>query len=329
MGRIAAARQDLPGRWRHRFALFTSAATLFLIFAGGMVTSTGSGLAVPDWPLSYGEFFPPMVGGIFYEHGHRMVAGTVGLLMIGLAIWTWLREGRRWVRWLAAGAVLAVITQAVLGGITVLFLLPTAVSVSHAGLANLFFMITVVLAVVTGPWWIRAPGRGDPTAFSVRPDLPALAGATTLAIYIQILLGAVMRHTDSGLAIPDFPLAFGRLIPPMTDPHVAIHFAHRVGALLVVLMVGWVVARTLRRHRGDGGLVGPALLVGCLAIAQIVLGAFTVWTGKAATLTTFHVAGGSATLAAGLILTLRATRLHSRAARGARVHDLAPVEGPA
>ena len=310
-GRSGASRHDLPGPWRHRFALFTLAATLFLIFAGGMVTSTGSGLSVPDWPLSYGEFFPPMVGGVFYEHGHRMVAATVGMLMLALAVWTWLSEGRRWVRRLATVALATVVAQAILGGITVIYLLPTQISVAHAGLANLFCCMTVVLAVVTGRGWLqpKRPPR-DPMPGALR-RLKLLAVATTVAVYTQILLGAVMRHTQSGLAIPDFPLSLGRIIPPLGDPQVAIHFAHRAWAMVVLAVAAVTVTRVLRRHRDTPDLVRPAVTLSVLLVAQVLLGAFSVWTAKAAVITTFHVVGGSASLAVALILALRVARRHA------------------
>jgi len=125
----------------HRFTLFVAICILVLIAAGGLVTSTGSALAVPDWPLSYGQVMPPMVGGILYEHGHRMIATFVGVLTTVLAVWYWQKESRNWVRNLALGALAAVIAQGVLGGLTVLFLLPTPVSVSHATLAQTFFVI--------------------------------------------------------------------------------------------------------------------------------------------------------------------------------------------
>src|SRR5688572_15926415 len=118
--------------WRHRFGVLTAAATVALVFIGGLVTSTGSGLAVPDWPLSYGQLMPPMVGGVFYEHGHRMAATAVGLLTLVLAIWTARVESRPGVRRLAWGALAAVIAQGVLGGLTVIYLLPTPISVTHA-----------------------------------------------------------------------------------------------------------------------------------------------------------------------------------------------------
>ena len=147
--------------WLHRYAKLVAASTLLLIAAGGMVTSTGSGLSVPDWPNTYGWFmfsFPmdKWVGGIFYEHSHRLIASTVGFLTIVLAIWTWRVEPRAWVRWLGLAALGAVILQGLLGGLTVLLLLPAPVSIGHAGLAQLFFCITLTLAVVTSPWW-KAP----------------------------------------------------------------------------------------------------------------------------------------------------------------------------
>src|SRR5882724_10770622 len=215
---------------RHVFARLTAASTFVLIFVGGLVTSTGSSLSVPDWPLSYGQLFPPMVGGIFYEHGHRMVAGTVAILTAALAIWTWREEPRSSVRRLAVAALCAVLLQALLGGVTVLLRLPTIVSVSHAALAQAFFCLVISVALTTSRGWLaddRAANPDDP--------LRRLAITTTAAVYLQLLLGAVMRHTGAGLAIADFPLAQGRLVPDLGSFPVAIHFAHRVGALVVTL----------------------------------------------------------------------------------------------
>ncbi|MCA9400806.1 MAG: COX15/CtaA family protein, partial [Candidatus Omnitrophica bacterium] len=128
------------------FSKITCLLTLFLIFAGGMVTSTNSGLSVPDWPLSYGTWFPPMIGGVFYEHGHRMIASLVGFFMLILTIWIGFKEQRQWVRYLAIAALGAVVIQGILGGMTVLFFLPTPISVSHAVLAQTFFLLTIFLA---------------------------------------------------------------------------------------------------------------------------------------------------------------------------------------
>ena len=285
--------------WLNRFAVFTAVCTLGLIFAGGLVTSTGSGLAVPDWPLSYGQLMPPMVGGVFYEHGHRMIAATVGFLTLILACWIFAKEPRRWVGWLAACALSAVVLQGVLGGLTVLLLLPPAVSVAHACLAQAFLCLTVTLAVVTGRKWEA------PTTEAIGLRWPAIA--LTVAVYLQLILGAVMRHTGAGLAIPDFPLAMGRVIPPFDTSGVAIHFAHRVWAVCVLLLGSWTAVSVLRRHR-DATLRRPAWAILILLPAQITLGALTVLTGKQVLPTTAHVACGAALLAASLVLTLRVAR---------------------
>src|SRR5437016_9199397 len=182
----------------HRFALFTACCTAFLIFVGGLVTSTQSGLSVPDWPTTYGSnmFTFPLskwVGGIFYEHTHRIVASFVGFLTIILTVWIWLAEKRVWLRWLSAAALSAVILQGVLGGITVLFLLPAPISTLHACLAQTFFCLVIAIAVFTSPQW----KRGLPTIKSHAESIPvpALCAATTTAVYFQLILGALMRHT--------------------------------------------------------------------------------------------------------------------------------------
>ena len=287
---------------RHGFAVFTAAATFVLIFVGGLVTSTGSSLSVPDWPLSYGQLFPPMVGGVLYEHGHRLVAGTVAVLTACLAFWTWREEPRGAVRRLAASALVAILLQAALGGVTVLLRLPTAVSVAHAALAQAFFCLVVALALVTGRDWL-APAQ--PGADAV---LDSLTAVTTAAVYAQLLLGAVVRHTGAGLAIPDFPLAYGRIVPEMTSFTVGVHFAHRVGAVLVAILVLATAARILQAHRDDSRRVRLVLLLVALLALQGTLGATIIWTRKAVLPTTAHVAVGAALLATSLVLTLRGRR---------------------
>ena len=200
--------------WLHRYARLLVAATLLLVAAGGMVTSTNSGLSVPDWPTSYGYSmfsFPlsKMVGGIFYEHGHRLIASGVGVLTIGLVIFVWRVDPRAWMKRLSLVGLAAVILQGVLGGLTVRFMLPAPISIGHAGLAQLFFCLTVSIALFTSRTWI-APAA--PPVDDARLRSRAL-GLTAL-IYLQILIGATMRHLGAGLAIPDFPLAFGHLVPP-------------------------------------------------------------------------------------------------------------------
>jgi cytochrome c oxidase assembly protein subunit 15 len=296
------ARPAGPSRSLHRFALLTATATFFLVIAGGLVTSTGSGLAVPDWPLSYGMYLPPMVGGIFYEHGHRMVAGVVGLLTFGLAAWLWFGESRRWVRVMGLAAVAAVIAQAALGGITVLFLLPTPISVGHAGLAMAFFALVSSIALVTGPGWSSVQPQ---TPAAARPTLPRYALITAAAVYVQILLGAAVRHTGSGLACPDFPLCNGQLFPPLTSVGIGLQLLHRLGAAVVFVSVIWVVWRVRSEHSRVAELQMPALAALCLLVLQVLLGALSVWTGLAVTPTTTHVAVGALLWVTMVVLTLR------------------------
>src|SRR5262245_51215381 len=251
----------------HRLAVVTAVATGVLLFVGGLVTSTGSGLAVPDWPLSFGQVFPPMVGGVLFEHGHRLAASAVGCLTVALALWTVIAETRPGVRALGLLALFAVVLQGVLGGVTVLYKLPVAVSVTHACLAQLFFCLTVTLAVVTSRGWIEARPRPAP---GPQPALSLLAGAAVAIVFLQVLLGAIMRHVGAGLAIPDFPLAFGRLVPPLVTPYIAIHFAHRVGAVMVTIMVGWLVVRVVRRHGDEPALRRPTLTAAGLLLLQWV-----------------------------------------------------------
>src|SRR5690242_11227522 len=165
------------GSGLHRFAVATAGATFVLLFLGGLVTSTGSALAVPDWPLSFGQVFPPLGGGVLFEHGHRLAAAGVGCLTVALALWTVLADARPVVRALGLLALFAVVLQGVLGGVTVLYKLPLAVSVAHACLAQAFFCLTVSLAAVTGPGWTATRRRSAPTT------LPALAGLTTAIVF--------------------------------------------------------------------------------------------------------------------------------------------------
>jgi len=308
----------------HRYAVLVSGATFALVFIGGLVTSTGSGLAVPDWPLSFGMVFPPMAGGVLFEHGHRIVAATVGALVTALYIWTVLTVKRRSVTTLAACALGAVVLQGLLGGLTVLLRLPPAVSVAHACLAQAFLCTTVALAVVTGGAWERPALRHEERA-SI--SLRVLAIATTAGVYGQLILGAVMRHTGAGLAIPDFPLAFGGVIPPFADPRVQIHFAHRIGALIVSALAAWTIARILRAHHDEPLLRRPALLLAALVLAQAALGALTIWTGRAVIPTTAHVLGGATVLATSFLITLRSHRLI--AARGSEATGGVAVRVPA
>lgn len=293
--------------WLHRFITLVAASTVLLIAAGGMVTSTGSGLAVPDWPNTYGWFmfsFPldKMVGGIFYEHGHRLIASTVGFLTIILAVWIWWVDPRGWVRRLGFIALAAVIVQGILGGLTVIYLLPPAISIGHAGLAQLFFCLTLALAVFTSKGWRTQASTPDD------PLLRRVAVATAVLIYLQILVGAAMRHTGAGLAIPDFPLVFGGLFPPAWTTPVVVHYAHRVGALAVIAAILATFGHIRYHHPDRRELLRPAVLLVVLVLLQGTLGAYVVWSGLQPVINTLHVVNGALVLGASVVLALRTFR---------------------
>lgn len=314
----------------HRFAVITAICTLVLIVAGGMVTSTGSGLAVPDWPLSYGQVMPPMVGGIFYEHGHRMIASFVGFLTVILAFWLWRRDPRRWMRILGFVALTAVIAQGILGGLTVLYLLPTAISVSHAALAQSFFCLMALIALFTSRWWFDASPTLD--ELTTRRVLQT-AILLVIAVFVQLLLGAVMRHTGSGLAIPDLPLAYDQLLPslspealqrynelqiktdlrlaadgPLTAFQILVHFAHRAWALVVFVVALFVFLRFRSESTVSRRLRILAASIFATVTFQFMLGVFTVLTRKHEIITTFHVATGALTLVLAVLLVFHVAR---------------------
>lgn len=311
-------RTELTPVFLRRFAKFVTASTLFLIFAGAMVTSTGSGLAVPDWPLSYGMWMPPMVGGIFYEHGHRMIAATVGLLTVIQALWLQMREPKRFVRFLGWFAVAAVIVQGLLGGLTVIFLLPKPISIAHAGLAEIFFCLNVSIAFFT------SKGFAALTRYEKGSAPSASATLLVALVYAQILAGALMRHLGAGMAIPDFPLSFGRIVPEFVSTAIAVNYAHRVGGVMVFLAVIAMFAH-LRRFHADHPLRHIANFLLVFVTAQVLLGGYTVWSGKQPHITSLHVMIGALTLATSLILCLTARTIAWRTTR----HAAALVEAPA
>jgi heme a synthase len=298
--------------WLHRFAVATSATTFFLIFVGGLVKSHEAGLSVPDWPNTYGEFmltFPysKWVGNIFYEHSHRLVATLVGFLLTVQAIWLQRSEKRKWVKRLGWFALVGVIVQGILGGLTVIYLLPTAISSSHAGLAQTVFCLTLSIALVTSRHWhddtIRLRERSE-------TSLRTLTVLTVGMIFLQLMMGAVMRHEEAGLAIPTFPLApNGSLLPDFTSFGVAINFAHRIGAIFVAVFVFMTVRLVIKHYSEMRSLVKPAKLAVVILLAQIALGIIAVLTEKAVTPTTLHVSGGAALLGTMLVIAIRARHL--------------------
>ncbi len=355
---VTCMARSVNNPWLHRFALLTAAATLALIGIGGLVTSHEAGMAVPDWPTSYGYnmFFFPLsqwwhAGNIFYEHSHRLFASGVGLLTTVLAVWLWLKESRGWVRWLGVLAFFAVVLQGVLGGLRVV-LLKDELGIFHATLAQLFFVLTCAIALFTSRWWTRIERDGVGVQASGSPgntlkrELQPAAVETrvsnsrrlflfaTVLILFQLILGAAMRHQHAGLAIPDFPLAYGKLWPamdadsvarynqqrdalisvkPITAFQIALQMTHRLVALLILAAVAfcaWKVRRPgfSRPEPPEGGTPNQRVLrrltLGWLGLIliQAGLGAATVLSQKAADLATAHVLAGALSLATGALL---------------------------
>lgn len=285
----------------NRYAILVACATFFLIIAGALVTSHDAGLATPDWPLSNGQVFPKMVGNLFWEHGHRMVATTVGILTIGLLIYILRTEKRSWVRKLGWAALGAVVAQGLLGGITVKWYLPLPVSTAHATLAQLFFCITVSLAVFTSRSWIEARPIAD------EKDVLPLRSIYTVAlvtIFLQLVIGATLRHSATW------------------DEHLPTELilAHVGGAMAVTLALGGAAITTLRRYRGVKFLTRPATLALSLLVVQLFLGLASYLTRLASpndpqplnpmiAITVAHVACGALVFVTTIVLTLRTYRV--------------------
>ena len=337
--------QDQNRVWFRRFSKLVCLATLALIFIGGMVSSTNSGLSVPDWPTTYGQnmfTFPveKWQGGIFYEHGHRLVASAVGFLTLVMAIWTPFAERRDWVRFLAFAALSAVILQGLLGGLTVLMRLPPAVSILHGVLAQTFFVLTILFAYSQSVERSRrarageAAGTGPVTRAAV-----VLAGA----VYLQLILGAIMRHTHAGLAVPDFPKMGGSWLPGFGEDALArmnemraamgytavtmgqmiAHLAHRAGALVVIAAAMAVNSMAHRRRDSLQRLRSTIFLLDAVLVLQVALGAFTVWSHRSPVITSLHVATGASILGLSTLLALRASPVRPTITR-----EPAPIANP-
>ena len=298
----------------HRYAQGVAVFTAFVIFAGAMVTSTGSGMSVPDWPQSFGMWMPKMVGGVFYEHGHRMVAGTLGLLVLGLAVAAAAAEPRGWARGLTWGALVLVIAQALLGGFTVLMGTyngwdhtdPT-LSAMHASLAQALFAVLVAYATVSAPGW------GQPGRRAASPRQAAVAMGLVALAYVQIMLGSAMRHLNAGMIIPDFPLNDGGILPRFYNSLVALNFSHRVGGWLLVLMGSTVAVKLWRDPAVDPWIKQPAKVLLVTVLGQFLLGACVVWTHLSLpVLTSFHVLGGAVVFTTLVVLALRLRHLMVR-----------------
>jgi len=285
----------------NRFAILVACATFFLIIAGALVTSNDAGLATSDWPLSNGQFFPRMVGNLFWEHGHRMIATTVGVLTIALAIYIRVKEKRMWIWRLGLFALMAVVAQGILGGLTVKMMLPLPVSTAHATLAQLFFCTTVSLAVFTSRSWTEA--RVLPEEKGTLP-LRYLCTAALVTIFLQLVLGATLRHSAK----------WDQQLP------IELVLAHIGGALAVTIALGVTSFNVLRRHKGETFLTRPATIALLLLVVQLFLGVTAYLTRLGSPndpqplhpmigVTVAHVACGALVFATTIILTLRTYRV--------------------
>ena len=317
--------------WLHRFALATAVATLFLIWMGGLVTSKGVGMSVPDWPTTYGYnmfLFPfsKWVGGIFYEHSHRLVASWVGFLTLILAIWLWVKEERRWLRWVGVVALAAVSAQGVLGGLRVT-LYKDELGIFHATLAQMFFVLVSSIALFTSRWWVREQRAIPLTDQQSRVRYYYLFAAG--CILLQLALGSTMRHQHAGLSIPDFPMAYGKFWPnmsaaaveqynqtrvetvatnPITAFQILLQMIHRIMALVIFGLVATAWWKTRKELGSKSGLTKIATAWLGLLCLQVLLGAATIWSHKSADVATAHVAVGALSLMTGAILFLGASR---------------------
>jgi cytochrome c oxidase assembly protein subunit 15 len=307
----------------HRFALLTAIGTFLLLGAGGLVTSHEAGMSVPDWPNSYGYnmfAFPisKWTGGIFYEHTHRLWASVVGLMTTLLAVWLWLKDSRQWMKWLGVIAFLLVVAQGVLGGLRVTMKMDS-LGIFHGVVAQTFFVLTCALALFTSRFWIELAAR---KIIFVPRGLRSHVLFVTILIFLQLILGATMRHQHAGLAISDFPLAHGKIWPdtsadavasynaqrmeingenPITAFQIILQMVHRIVAFLILAGVAAAVGLSVKRLGKKDSLTKLAFFWLALIIFQIVLGIATIWTNKAADVATVHVLVGALSLVTGAL----------------------------
>lgn len=312
-----------------RLSLFSKihvASVLFLIFMGALVKSHEAGLSVPDWPTSYGEnmftFSPSKwIGGIFYEHVHRLIASGVGLLTLILTVWVGVVESRRGVRAIAFALLGLVVLQGLLGGLTVIYGLPDIVSVAHGVLAQTFLLVSALLCYLLSAEYAGSVPRGG----SLARGLICVA-----LVYLQLILGAFMRHGEAGLAIMDFPTMAGSWLPSLSDEtlkfinesrlahelslvtshQVLLHLLHRAGAVIAFIGIIWATIPSIRCVE-DRKLKIAVHLVAGVVLIQFILGATIIWTGRQPWVASAHVLCGALLLLTSTVFTLRLWRRSS------------------
>lgn len=340
--------------WLARFAALTAVATLYLIGIGGVVTSKGVGMAVPDWPTSYGYnmFLLPWkywIGqhGAFWEHSHRLSGAAIGLMTTILAVWLWLKEERKWMRWLGVIAWVTVVVQGLLGGIRVIRSM-NGMGIFHGCLAQAFLCLLVCIAVFLSSWWRKLSAKTEGATAEAALAAKGFVIGVTVLIFVQLALGATMRHQHAGLAVPDFPLAYGSIWPAtdaasierynqirhdyrefndITAAHINVHMTHRLMAYTLLALITWWWAQSRKR---EVGARIRKLSNWWLALVwlQGTLGVITVLKNKPADIATAHVLVGAVTLATGVVMSLILTKLAGeKAAEAVPTGELAEARG--
>lgn len=317
---------------RKWFSYFLAFLVLMLIYLGALVTSNGAGLAVPDWPNSFNypmlRFpFDRWTGGVFYEHSHRVLASIVGFLVAVLTIWIVLKDKRRWLKNLAFFSFGLVLLQALLGGLTVLYKLPVWFSASHGILGQTFFCVMIIIAWAHSKTYFKE--KTTASVFGIK-KLNFYTWILFIAVYCQLIAGALMRHTESALAVPDFPTIGGKLIPSISEETVAIinkklrtlglvsvdsiqvllHIIHRFGGYIVCFLtiLLFINATKLKGEIGKHIYKHVSVLF-VIVFIQVTLGIFVILTVRNPIVSSLHVMLGAGFLAISLLLILKSHKV--------------------
>ncbi len=284
-----------------------------LVMLGAFTTSIGAGMIFLDWPLSNGSLNPEgwlSDAMMFAEHSHRLSAGLMSVITIGIWFAVWKFEARAWVRQVALSAVILVFVQAGVGGLRVLMdhlhveMVNTSVgrlfAMLHAGLAQIYLCVLLAIALaLSKPWFEAADGSFD-------PQLKRLGRWCCGLLLLQLAIAAIMRHSYAGLAIPSFPMSTpdGDLLPQYWNFRVSIHFAHRLMALVLSGVLIWFAVRLWKTEHAGQGLRSAAAWTVAMLVGQIALGASAIWTLRNPYVTTGHVLLGACLLATTFGITL-------------------------
>lgn len=321
-------------RWLYRYSWLLVAATTCLIFIGAMVTSKDAGLAVPDWPLSFGSVNPPgwwKEELVFWEHGHRLVASVIGLLTIGLVLGTWMAYPGNWLRKFAVSLLVLVIIQGIMGGLRVTEK-STVLAIIHGCVAQSFYSLLVVFMVLISPSKVTPKYNVSTAGYS---SLRWASAALLASVFIQLIIGAIMRHLNAGLAIIGFPLSNGKWIPDFNNFGIVIHFIHRSWAIVVTLLAIHCLVVALKRFPREPRITRPIIVIVCLIGVQILLGALVVgWLRDMFGIgdpipTSLHVLNGAAILASGTYFAMRMRMIGAASNQSVDVPGASTIAGTA